>query len=399
MKVLRIIPTMNPSYGGPCQGIRSSIPELAKIGIVNEVVCLDDAGSDFLKNDSFVIHAIGAAKGFWGYNNNLINWLYDNIDKYDVIIVHTLWLYHGYAANKVVRTLRQRSKSNNPIYYVMPHGMLDPYFQNAKGRKLKAIRNWIYWKVIERRLINEADGILFTCEEEMKLAKHTFNKYLPKKEINIGYGISAPPLNNQTFFDAFYNKLDTPIGKSYILFLSRIHIKKGVDLLISAYSKILENEVNINNIPDLVIAGPGIETEFGKSIVDSVKANKIMINKVHFPGMLTSESKWGAFYGCEAFILPSHQENFGISVVEALACSKPVLITDKINIHYEIAEEKAGIVDDDTEIGIYRLLEKWLNFSDTEKKVISKNALDAYLKLFRVEHAALNLKKELETNL
>jgi glycosyltransferase involved in cell wall biosynthesis len=79
------------------------------------------------------------------------------------------------------------------------------------------------------------------------------------------------------------------------------------------------------------------------------------------PHRLRKSEKWGVLYGCEAFVLPSHQENFGIAVVEALACGKPVLISDQVNIWREIVEDGAGIAEADTEEGVVKLLKKFLN--------------------------------------
>jgi hypothetical protein len=77
--------------------------------------------------------------------------------------------------------------------------------------------------------------------------------------------------------------------------------------------------------------------------------------------MLSGAAKWGALYGCEAFVLPSHQENFGIAVVEALACGKPVLISDQVNIWREIVEDGAGLVEGDAEEGVEKLLRKFFD--------------------------------------
>src|SRR5690606_13654692 len=147
----------------------------------------------------------------------------------------------------------------------------------------------------------------------------------------------------------FLEKCPEVRSKKYWLFLSRIHQKKGVDMLISAYVKL---KTLYPDIPDLVIAGPGSETTSGKSLRRAAEGQNI-----HFPGMLTGNAKWGAFYGAECYILPSHQENFGIAIVEALACAKPVLISDQINIWREIKNGEGGLISRDTEKGVYALLE------------------------------------------
>jgi glycosyltransferase involved in cell wall biosynthesis len=113
-----------------------------------------------------------------------------------------------------------------------------------------------------------------------------------------------------------------------LLYLGRIHPKKGVDDLLKAFRR---TRKEMPNVPDLVIAGPGLESKFGKAMW-KLAGN----DPVYFPGMLEGPAKWGAFQGCEAFVLPSHQENFGIAVVEAMACKRAVLITNKVNIHREV---------------------------------------------------------------
>ncbi|TDT46727.1 glycosyltransferase involved in cell wall biosynthesis [Maribacter spongiicola] len=377
MKILRIIPSMKPEKGGPCQGIRNAIPELINLGITNEVVCLDAATSSYLGQDSFVIHALGEAKTPWQYNKNLLPWLIKNHTKYDAIIIHGLWLYHSHAAIKAFNTIHK----NSPKIFVMPHGMLDPYFQKAGSRKLKALRNDIYWKLIENNVVNKADGILFTCEEELLLARTTFPNYKPKKEINVGYGIQPPPAYKSEMREAFAKKVSRWNGKRHLLFLSRIHLKKGVDLLIKAYLKL---EQELDNLPQLVIAGPGLEDGYGTVMQELASSSKNIL----FPGMLKGNAKWGAFYESEVFILPSHQENFGIAVVEALACTKPVLISNKVNIWREIETENGGIVKQDTENDTYNLLKEWITFSDTQKLEMSKNAFKVYENYFTVAKAA-----------
>ena len=390
MKVLRIIPSMDPSSGGPCQGIRNIIPELHKAGITNEVVCLDDPAAEFLKTDDFPIVALGPAKGPWQSSPQLVPWLVENLARFDVVIVHALWLFHGYAARKALR-IHKRSKGKVPRVYVMPHGMLDPYFQRAGERKLKAVRNWAYWKLIESKLINEADGILFTCEAELLLARQPFQPYHPKREINIGYGVQPPPPFNEEMKVAFKASCPGLGDQPYFLFLSRIHEKKGIDHLVEAYSNIYQLYQRSNSLemlPKLVVAGPGLDTEFGSKLESMANTLPGLKDAIFFPGMLTGAGKWGAFYGCEAFVLPSHQENFGIAVAEALACGKPVLISYQVNIWREIVETGAGIVADDNTAGAELLINSWMKLSHAGKLEMKGNATRCFQKEFTITSAA-----------
>ncbi|QYA25193.1 glycosyltransferase [Gramella sp. MT6] len=389
MRILRVIATMDPRSGGPCEGIRNSIPVQKKFGIENEVLSFDSEGEDFINSSKFKIHAIGPAKAPYAYCAGLKGWLEENIESFNVVIIHGLWLYNSYGTYKLWKGLKKKNKKV-PGLFVMPHGMLDPYFQRSKTRRFKALRNLIFWKLIEKRVVNGADGLLFTCEQELLLAKETFKGYNPKAVFNVGYGLQAPPSKKIKFLEAFLEKCPEIKGKSYWLFLSRIHPKKGVDLLIKAYLK-LKKEVE--EIPDMVIAGPGLETPFGKEIQKLGTHSSI-----HFPGMLKGKAKWGAFHFSEAFILPSHQENFGIAVVEAMACTKPVLITDQINIWKEIETGNGGFISKDTEEGIFQMLKKWYNLSDLTKAEISLNAYKVYRDKFSIEKTALKMVECVQDN-
>jgi len=381
LNLLHLITTLNPELGGVCQALRTSIAGLEKIGVNNSVVCLDDEYEEFLKVDFFKIFPLGKGKGPWCHNKNLINWLTENLNNYDAIILHGLWQFPGYALYNVFKKLKYKNKYS-PALIVMPHGMLDPYFQKAEGRKIKAIRNILYWQIVEKNLVNNADALFFTCEEERYLASTYFRPYKPKKTFIVSLGVPFPSLD--------FKKI-IPITKhKSLLFLSRIHPKKGIDLLVDAYSEIITENKN-SLLPNLIIAGPGLETDFGNGIYNCVQANSHIKNKISFPGMLTGRAKWEAFYNCEAFILPSHQENFGIAVVEALACGKPVLITDKINIWREILVDKAGIVESDTKEGVKSLIKKWLDFSDAKKKEMGKSAVECYNSNFTVDMAATKM--------
>ncbi|HLI75667.1 MAG TPA: glycosyltransferase, partial [Acidobacteriaceae bacterium] len=101
-------------------------------------------------------------------------------------------------------------------------------------------------------------------------------------------------------------------------------------------------------------------------------------DRVHWPGMLRGEAKWGAFAASEAFILPSHQENFGIAAVEALASGKPVLLAEPVNIAPDVAEAGCALVEADTLDGTRRLLTRWLAVSPAERQTMSDRALTTF---------------------
>src|SRR5690606_26947031 len=104
-----------------------------------------------------------------------------------------------------------------------------------------------------------------------------------------------------------------------------------------------------------VIAGPCGDAKYIKQLQAQAEAF-CPTDSVIWPGMLTGDAKWGALRAAEVFLLTSHQENFGIAVVESLACGTPVLISQQVNIWPEIVEDEVGFSEPDTMRGILRLL-------------------------------------------
>ena len=155
---------------------------------------------------------------------------------------------------------------------------------------------------------------LFTCEQEIDLDRIPFPHYKPKNEYVIGLEIKSSPKSQNKMQDALLSKYPILKDKSYFLFLSRVDYKKGIDLLIEAFATTVKtNFENVSDIPLLVIAAPGLNTTYGKTIQTVVNSDEKLLPKIVFTGMITGDIKWGSLYGCEAFILPSHQENFGIA--------------------------------------------------------------------------------------
>lgn len=375
MKLLHLIPSVDPRGGGPIEGVRRIHEALLVQGHQGDLVSLDDPDADFVRDFPGQVTALGPSAGGYGYNTKLVPWLKAHGSDYDAVIVNGLWQYIGFAAWRALHG------SDTP-YFVYSHGMLDPWFKHQYP--MKHLKKWLYWPWGEYRVLRDASAVIFTCEEERLLARESFWLYQCREVVG-SYGTSAAPGNGQLLSEAFLRAYPELQGKRCLLFLGRLHEKKGCDLLIEAFGRFAATERDVH----LVMAGPGEE-----SLVRELKSRAAALgisNRVTWTGMLAGDMKWGAFYACEAFCLPSHQENFGIAVAEALACSRPVLISNKVNIWREIEADGAGIVETDTQEGTLALMRRWSALTPAELAAMRIAALKCFESRFQMEHVAEKL--------
>ncbi|MEO6873639.1 MAG: glycosyltransferase, partial [Opitutaceae bacterium] len=314
----------------------------------------------------------------YGYSPRLVPWLKREAKRFDAVIVHGLWQYHGLG---VYRALRQ---PGSPPYYGFPHGMLDPWFK--RHYPLKHLKKLFYWWLAERRNLQSAAGVLFTCEEERRLARESFPG-TAYRECVVAYGTAAPPNEPDRQREAFFQVQPGLRDRAYWLFLGRIHEKKGVDLLIDAYGKLAAQGAAL---PRLVIAGPCADAAYLRQLQKRAAAH-CPPDAVVWPGMLTGDAKWGAFRAAEAFILPSHQENFGIAVSEALACGTPVLISDQVNIWREVTGDGAGLAEPDTADGTFQLLTRWRALEPDGRARMRAAALKTFQERYEIGAVARSL--------
>ena len=256
------------------------------------------------------------------------------------IIAHGLWQWPGLEA------LRIHQKTKVP-YLIFPHGMLDPWFKITYP--LKHFKKQIYWWLRQGEILRRANAVCFTTEEESLLAQGTF---WPSRfhSVVTGLGVEDPPVKNLQTEQEFFVKFPLLKNKRILLYLGRFHRKKGVDLLLNAWSP------KPNNDEILVLAGPETKDSHILKLKKIASQNR---ESIIWTGMLEGDQKWSMLRMADALILPSHQENFGMVVAEALAVGTPVYLTDKVNLWREVIESNAGFVDSDDQPGINRLVDKW----------------------------------------
>ncbi|NEQ69789.1 MAG: glycosyltransferase [Symploca sp. SIO2D2] len=385
MKLLRLIHTMNPNAGGPSEGIRQVSPYMAEKGIETTIATLDDP--DVAECPGATTIALGPTNGFLGRSTLFDEWLEENIEDFDAAIVHGLWLYNGYGF------WRAWKRKKAIPYFVYPHGMLDPWFK--KAYPLKHLKKAAYWLLRERKLLQNARYVLFTSENEMRLARDTFKPY-KVAEKPVKYGIDSPDFDKDSCIQTFDAAFPEATSGTLILFLSRIHPKKGCPLLLEAFAQTLE-EGSIPSSSKLVMAGPCEDPTYLDTL-KSIATQKGIAERVIWTGMLQGELKWGAMHKADLFALPSHQENFGIAVAEALACSLPVATTTQVNIWREIEADQAGIIKPDTTEGTAAALREFFEIEPSERDAMRSAAKRCFENRFHIRSAAQNLSEILSAD-
>jgi len=382
MNILHVIRTLDPAWGGPVEGVKNIVATAVDLGHSAEITCLDAPHSAWLKTQQLNVNAIGPAKlGNFGYCRRLDSWLHENIRRFDVVTTNGIWMYFSAA-------VRCAARQACVPYFVFTHGALDPWFKHKYP--LKHIKKQIYWNAVEYRVLRDAAAVLFTTAEEQALAHRAFWPYRCNSEV-VGYGIEDPfvskiGLREPIEARRLIRRMMPQIGpRRFLLFLARIHEKKGIDLLLQAIARNSENYKDYA----FVIGGPGKEAYISQ--LKSMAAQLGLENQIIWTGPLYGELKWAAFREADAYVLPSHQENFGISVTEALACSVPVLTTIKVNIWREIVNDDAGLAENDDVSGICRLLERWSRLPRTQKRSMRQNARRCFVNRFDIAHTSAKL--------
>jgi glycosyltransferase involved in cell wall biosynthesis len=375
MKILRSTHTVNPARGGPIESIKQSSAALLRRGHEVEIVSLDAPDDPWVRDAPTPVHALGPGRGSYGYAPRFSSWINERRAEFDAVIVHGLWQYSSFGV------WRALAGTSTP-YFVFPHGMLDPWFKRTYPAK--HFKKLLYWPWAEYRVLRDAAAVLFTADEERRLARESFGLYRCR-EVVVNYGTAAPETLDQArenFFAAY------PLlkRKPFLLFLGRLHEKKGCDLLINAF--IAARKSNPDFALSLVMAGPCADEAYLHHL--RRLANEA-VDSILFPGMLTGDVKWGALSAADVFVLPSHQENFGIAVVEALACRTPVLISNKINIWREIEADGAGLVENDDLAGTSRLLMRWFTAGESARTAMEENAQNCFANRFEIERATDSL--------
>lgn len=362
MRILHVAEALHPRWGGIAEGVYQQSKELVNRGHQVDVLSCEDDDVPRFQAAGIAHHRFTPLWRPWRYSPETSRWLKENINQYDHVILNGLWQHPLAAAGYVA------SKAKTKLW-IMPHGMLDPWFQ--KSSKQKIIKK-TYWHLIETKSVQYSQGLLFTTEAERELASQTYPIAAIAKHV-IGYGIEDIATNSQV----------APVQNN-LLFMSRIHPKKGLDLAIQC--------INQDPSAALQIAGSGEES------YESELRAMSKDNAIQWKGFVSGNEKITTILESDAMILPSHQENFGVIVAESLALSRPVLISNKVNIWREVLADGAGLVCEDTFEGVAQMVKEWCSMPEDEKAKRRVNARKCFEKNFTIKAHVDRLLNVLESS-
>ena len=372
MRILHVIDSFSPATGGPPEAVRQLVKASSAAGVLVEAVCLDSPRAEFLRGLGCPVHALDQSYlGRYAFSPRLWRWLRANAGRFDGMIMHGAWTFPGSA-------LRSASRRARKPYGIFVHGALDPWFN--RQYPLKHLKKLLYWPV-QYAVLRDAAAVFFTTQTERDLARTSFrpNRW---KSVVAPLGI----VEEEDFgrdpaaeIAEFRRALPALGSRRFLLFLGRIHEKNGCDLLIEAFARVAGTAPEV----DLVMAGPD---QVGMQAGLERRARELGIaQRVHWPGMIDGQAKWGALRASEALVLPSHQENFGVSVAEALCAGRPVLLSRQVNIWPEIERDGVGLAGEDTLAGTVQLLERWFGLPAAERAAMAARAQPCFAARFSME--------------
>ena len=310
---------------------------------------------------------------FWSrflseFSWSLFFWFIKNRNKYDYIHIHGLW-YFGSILPFLVPS---RAKK-----IVTVHGFLDPYaFQRSAWKKR------LLWNLIQKRYLRSADMIHVISREEEQILLQLFPD-LRAKIIFIPNGIVDPMASAIEKPSAeFVNRIQgiQSNGSFVYLFLSRINRKKGIDILVDAFEQLSKNH---GEKVQLIIAGPVDDY----SIALQERMAKYPLTNIHLFDVVTGANKAFLLNEVDAFVLPSYSEGFSIAALEALAYSKPSVLSSRVGFASELIAADAAVICEPNTKSLYEGMHQVLVDEDYREQ-LSSNARKLFLEHYQIKQVA-----------
>lgn len=347
MRILQVIASLAPRYGGPSVAGPAICRELARRGHEVALYTTNVEGHRWMSVplDRPVCEPGVETRYFSGwihpgeykFSPQLWQGLCEKIPRVDLVHIFSMYIFSSTASAHLCR------KRGVP-YLLHPHGTLDPFLLR-RHRARKQLYTWLF----EQRNFQRAAAILFNSSEEMRLAAEWLGRNVPPNDgepapirAMIPVGVDEDWLREATptARECFRRRFPELTGQRLLLFFGRLSFKKGMEVLAQAFIEIAHEYKDVR----LVVAGPDTEG-YGEKMREWLKAGGVL-GRATFTGALAGEERVAAMQEAEVFVLPSYSENFGQAVAEAMACKVPVVISNRVNLSPKVDAAGAGLVVD-----------------------------------------------------
>ena len=328
MRVVHVTPCLDPCKGGTVTAamalVQAQLAQHHEVTVVSTfgAGCRPDDAADQLRRHGADVRLIGPVYGPIAWHWQIGRALRHAIRGASIVHIHAVWEEIQHKAARVARRF-------GVPYVITPHGMLDPW-----SLRQRSLKKRLYLRLRLRRNLDGAAAIHCTTTTERDgvgaLDLHPAATIVEPYSIDFSEFADLPaPGWLRAKFPAIGNR-------KILLFFSRLHYKKGLELLIPAFAQAKRDDAV------LVLAGP-VEPAYEQQIDDLILVHG-MRDRVFKTGMLRGRDRVAALADADLFVLPSYQENFGIAVVESLAASTPVIISDQVQIHGCVTRGRVGAV-------------------------------------------------------
>jgi glycosyltransferase involved in cell wall biosynthesis len=333
LKVLHVIPSLSPLRGGPSFVVPAMAHGLTQAGVEVHIATTDDDGPDGhldvllgqpVVHDGVTCWYFRRQTRFYTASWPLAQWLRQNVRQYDLVHIHALFS----CASLLAAFYAYR---NGIPYVVRPLGTLTRWGVTQRRPLLKRVSLWLF----ERHILRHAARVQFTSIQERNESEALGT---PMASVLLPLGLEQAFFEPLPASDTFRRAYPALQGKTVILFLARLDAVKGLDLLLPAFAELCRTRPDVA----LVLAGSG-DAEFTEGLRAQVRRLGIE-QDVIFTGFLAGEQKMAAFAAADLFVLPSYSENFGVVVVEAMASSVPIIISDRVGLAEDIRQADAGVI-------------------------------------------------------
>ena len=338
MKIIHYIPSIDRMAGG----ISTYMQVLAKpLGTMAEVHIMTHASENPLPMEKCKVHDIPRYRPFSGVWKKAVVDLLDSV-RPDIVHVNCCW-------TPDCAMIQRLAQKRGYKVVLTPHGMLEPWIikRHYWTRKVPAL--WLYQKAAVQR----ADCVQATAESERdNLLKLGYNSNI--KVVRLG-------------IDAEGIEMKRSWKKSrQILFLSRVHVKKGINFLVEA-ADVLRNELQGYKI---LVAGEG-EADYVEALKRMI-CDRGLQDIVQLIGGVYGDEKWRLFQTSDFFVLPTHSENFGLAIAESLASGTPVITTVGTPWSDLNSAEAGAWIEIGTE-PLVETLRRFLSLSEDELETMGRN--------------------------